>query len=238
VEREAYRQRLARLIRVDERALRLSTAAPRRIRKTKTDQPMDQGVPNGRTGAISDTVLRNRILEQHALQSLLKDPESLYRVNRALGMLKLNQLSESDFSESDFAIGFKLVKASLEQDEMSPQEYIVENLPEVLEQVEKPTLIEKTMPPSDEKRLADQVRNVLRIRRNLSEARIQEILFLQSEMEDKTYSEEEAQILLLEQLNQRRLVDMAMQSSQAGGSGLPIEADSQKHKPRKQVKNG
>lgn len=218
VEREAYRQQLARLLRVDERVLVVSSPIPRKTRRSKASQSPEMGGINGKTARISDTAQRNRILEQHALQQLIKDPESLYRINRTLAILELPQLSEKDFSESDFVIGFKLVKAALEQDEMSPQDYVAENLPEVLEESETPVLIEKSLPPSDEKRMADQVRNILRIRRNLIEARIQEILYLQSEMEEKTYTEEEAQFLLLEQLNQRRLVDVALQSPQVGGS--------------------
>lgn len=218
VEREAYRQQLARLLRVDERVLVVSGPIPRTTRRSKTSQSPEMSGLNGKTTRIPDTAQRNRILEQHALQQLIKDPESLYRINRTLAILELPQLSEKDFSESDFVIGFKLVKAALEQDEMSPQDYVAENLPEVLEESDTPILIEKSLPPSEEKRMADQVRNILRIRRNLIEARIQEILYLQSEMEEKTYTEEEAQFLLLEQLNQRRLVDVALQSPQVGGS--------------------
>ena len=78
----------------------------------------------------------------------------------------------------------------------------------------------KILPPSEEKRLAEQVRTVVRIRRNVVQDRIQEIQFLQSESEEKTFSEEEAQILLLELLNRRRILDLAFQSPLAGGSNL------------------
>jgi hypothetical protein len=76
----------------------------------------------------------------------------------------------------------------------------------------------KILPPSEEKRLAEQVRTVVRIRRNVVQDRIQEIQFLQSELEEKTFSEEEAQILLLELLNRRRILDLAFQSPLAGGT--------------------
>jgi hypothetical protein len=95
-----------------------------------------------------------------------------------------------------------------------------ENLPEGLEESAEPMLMSKILPPSDEKRLAEQVRTVVRIRRNVVQDRIQEIQFLQSEVEEKAYSEEEAQILLLELLNQRRILDLALQSPLAGGTSL------------------
>jgi len=169
---------------------------------------------------LADSASRNRILEKEALQALLRDPESLYRLNRSLGLLGLEPLGEADFTESDFHQGFKLVKASLDQDLMSPKEYLEENLPESLEEKGEPMPMRKILPPSEEKRLAEQVRTIVRIRRNVVQDRIQEIQFLQSELEEKTFSEEEAQILLLELLNQRRILDLALQSPLAGGTNL------------------
>jgi hypothetical protein len=169
---------------------------------------------------LADTTSRNRILEEQALQALIRDPESLYRLNRSLGLLELEPLRETDFTESDFREGFKLIRASLEQDLMTPKEYLTENLPEGLAENEQATTSTKILPPSEERRLAEQVRVVLRLRKNMVQSRIQEIQFLQSELEEKTYSDEEVQVLLLELLNQRRMLDLALRSPLAGGSNL------------------
>jgi hypothetical protein len=219
VEREAYREQLARLPRIDVRALLAAApqrAQPRRIRAAQREPPR-----NAEVGPPADTAMRNRILEEQALQALIRDPESLYRLNRSLGLLGLDPFSEADLMESDFKEGFKLIRASLEQDLMTSKEYLAEHLPEGFEEKDQVVTSSKILPPSEERRLAEQVRLVVRIRKNLVQSRIQEIQFLQSELEDKTYSDEEAQILLLELLNQRRVLDLALQSPLAGGSNVP-----------------
>ncbi|KUK70629.1 MAG: DNA primase [Anaerolineae bacterium 49_20] len=218
IEREAYREQLARLLRVDVRALLAAAPQKRQPRRSRGVQQQTTSSPE--VSPIADSALRNRLLEKEALQALLRDPESLYRLNRSLGLLGLEPFSEADFIQSDFRQGFKLVRASLEQDLMSPKEYLEENLPEGLEEKDEPPTMSKILPPSEEKHLTEQVRTVLRIRRNVVQDRIQEIQFLQSEVEEKAYSEEEAQILLLELLNQRRILDLALQSPLAGGTSL------------------
>jgi DNA primase len=218
VEREAYREQLARLLRVDVRALLAAAPPKRQPRRSRAAQREVEARPEA--SPLADSAARNHILEKEALRALLRDPESLYRLNRSLGSLGLEPFGEADFAESDFQQGFILVKASLEQDLMSPKEYLEENLLEDLDEKDEPTPISKVLPPSEEKRLAEQVRTVVRIRRNVVQDRIQEIQFLQSELEEKTFSEEEAQILLLELLNQRRILDLALQSPLAGGTNL------------------
>lgn len=216
VEREAYREQLARLLHVDVRALFAATPQKRQPRRSRGAQR--EAMLSPEASPLADSASRNRILEKEALQALLRDPESLYRLNRSLGLLGLEPFDEADFMESDFRQGFKLVKASLEQDLMSPKEYLEENLPEGLDEKDEPPTMSKILPPSEEKHLTEQVRTVLRIRRNVVQDRIQEIQFLQSELEEKTFSEEEAQILLLELLNRRRILDLAFQSPLAGGT--------------------
>jgi hypothetical protein len=90
-------------------------------------------------------------------------------------------------------------------------------------------MLEKSRPPSQEKRLADQVRTVLRLKRSHLETRIQEILFLQSELEEKRYTAEEAEVLLTELIVQRRALDEAMKSKLAGGDGT------EEHKPKRKL---
>ncbi len=209
IEREAYRQQLARVIRVDERAL-LLTSTPVRRRK-RTTQP-EQG-PENKLSRVSDASQRGRILQQYALGQLIKYPYSLNKINTALVLLGLDQLNAQDFSESDLRVGFSLVKASLEQYDMSPEDFLSENLPELLDVQSEPVLIEKTLPPTEEKRLADQVLNALLIRKDNVDRRIQEIRYMQSATEGKTYSEEEAHFLYIEQLNLRRLIDAGLAPS-------------------------
>jgi replicative DNA helicase len=149
----------------------------------------------------------------------------LYKVNRGLAKLKISPLTETDFIESDFSIAFQIIQTALQQDEISTADFVRENLPDDLDlfknDSQQPDEVRQV---SDAKRLEEIIRNVLRIRRNLVEHRINEIVYLQSpEMEEKLYSDEEAQFLILEQLNQRRLIDVALELPEAGGNGRPIQ---------------
>lgn len=227
VEREAYRQQLARLLRVDERTLVLANPVQRRSRRSAEER--------GRTGietslnAITEKARSNRLLEEQALRMLVQQPYSLNDLNKSLGLLRVPQFSEDDFVESDFRQAFRVVLESIRQDQLSPEDYLAENLPDLSAAEESAGMIEKALPPSPQKRLADQVRTALRIKRSHLETRIQEILFLQSELEEKRYSDEEAEVLLTELIVQRRVLDEAMKSKLSGGDGQ------EERKPRRKL---
>jgi hypothetical protein len=118
-----------------------------------------------------------------------------------------------------------VVRDALRQDAVSAQDYIAEHLPAAAFDVAPPKNLldpdQSSLPePSAEKVLGDQVRNILRLRQNLVEGRTQQILYLQSETEEKPYTDEEAHFLMVELLNQRRLIDLALK----GMDGSPSQA--------------
>lgn len=220
VERESYRQSLARMLKIDERALPVTGGA---TQKPSHKSRQNLVVPSRER--LSTPAQRNRLLERVVLVALSRDPEVLYKVNRGLAKLKISPLTETDFIESDFSIAFQIIQTALQQDEISTADFVRENLPDDLDlfknDSQQPDEVRQV---SDAKRLEEIIRNVLRIRRNLVEHRINEIVYLQSpEMEEKLYSDEEAQFLILEQLNQRRLIDVALELPEAGGNGRPIQ---------------
>lgn len=117
VEREAYRQNLARRLKVDERALlewgRGSVrAAPRnRPFASPTDEPQAVRPP-----------LEFSKLERFCLGLLLRKPELLYRIDRELQALELERLRASDFSSSELRMIFEAVRTAIAQDEREPRE--------------------------------------------------------------------------------------------------------------------
>lgn len=219
VERESYRQSLARLLKIDERALPVVGGTLQ-----KPTQRSNRTVAIPSRERISTPAQRNRLLERVVLKALARDPEALYEVNIALARLGIPLLSEKDFVESDLSIAFQIIQTALQQDDVTNEEFVKDNLPDDLDLFEEETQTpEGLREVSDAKRLEEIIRNVLRIRRNLVEHRINEIVYLQSAMEAKLYSDEEAEFLILEQLNQRRLIDVALELPEAGGNGRPIQ---------------
>jgi len=116
VEREAYRQHLARTLRVDERALLSSHRQTRSSRGVRRLDPVQRiaEVPTGR---------QDMPLERFCLGLLLENPELLYRIDRQFQSLEMERLSEADFSGTAHQFIFREIKMALNQDEEEPSNY-------------------------------------------------------------------------------------------------------------------
>jgi DNA primase len=132
VEREAYRQRLARLLRVDERSL-IGTAArgSRRASKRSPGREIGAGKFAHDVLSVSQQQLAHE-LEGHCLRMLLLQPEMLYQLNRFLQESDLNRFDAQDFSGIDYQVLAGIVSQSLEQDQVDPLQFIREAVPETL----------------------------------------------------------------------------------------------------------
>ncbi len=117
VERDAYRQALARRLKVDERALqawRPRPAAARRPRRAPEEPAAGEPLSPPRDPAR---------LERFCLGLLLHDPEVLYRVDRQLQGLGLERLSAQDFTGTERQVIFHAIRAALSQDEEEPAQH-------------------------------------------------------------------------------------------------------------------
>ena len=162
IEREAYRQQLARLIKVDERLLVRgeSTSRPTRRRSRSTQPVTKEPKP--------DFVVQsgNALLEAHCLGILVRRPELVFHIDRALNKDHLTHLSRLDFERAEYQAIFELVKESLAQDQSEPMNYVLNRLSlPLMEIVDK--LLERTdkLDPKEERVLDDMMRALLEIRR-------------------------------------------------------------------------
>jgi DNA primase len=134
VEREAYRQRLARLLKVDERALvRQASGGSPRWRRTYRPRP---DVPSQSIPTVDSS---HRKIEETCIKALVADPTLIHFVDRTFRYYELACLHSEDFSHTDFREIFRFVKESLDQDLEQPLDYLHNRLPEALTE----TLIEK-----------------------------------------------------------------------------------------------
>ncbi len=213
VEREAYRQQLANLLRIDERALRLSASSPNTRQKSGYVTETEESPQNTALDNLPSITRRNRLLETHTLTYLLREPEKLYQLNRQLGILDLPLVSGDDFQESDCKLAFGIVQESLEQDAEPAIDYIEQHLPDIFDMDEPNEQDPLMLKPSQSKSFYEQFRSFLRIRKNLIEDKVQEIQFLQADEEARPYSKDEADKLYLDLLTQRRVIDQALASA-------------------------
>lgn len=213
VEREGYRQELARMLRIDVRALQSTSPVSgrpkpgRRVSPVEsTEKPTSPNLPN-----ISR---RNRLFEKHCIGFLLQEPEKLYQFNRQLGLLQLPSLSAEDFLESDSKIALEIIQKSLEQDAEPALDFLRLHLPDYFDFEEEPTddtsEEDNRNKPGENKTFLEQFKTILRMRKNLMENRLQDIQFLQADEETRQYSKEEADFLYFEILVQRRVLDKAL----------------------------
>ncbi|MEZ0397155.1 MAG: DNA primase [Anaerolineales bacterium] len=180
VERETYRQQLARFLRVDERALvAAQPAAPRRPRpRPRVETPPDAPVP---PSAPLPPSVSSR-LEAHLLSVLLRRPDLLYRLDRALQEVSLSRLSTEDFGYTDHQVLFRLVRQSLDQDAEDPDRYLLASLPETLAPLAQ-DLMERSrsLPPLEERLLEDMLRGVIKIRKAALSESLNQLRFLLEE---------------------------------------------------------
>jgi DNA primase len=178
IERDTYRQRLARLLHIDERTLlefHPLKAPARRRRNYPTLEP-------DRESATHTAATSSHSLEAHCLGVLLRRPELLYQVDRRLQEAGLARLSARDFQHADHKTIMRLFQESVNQDIGEPLNYIFNSLSLPMMELAD-DLLERTgkLNPDDERVQEDLMRGLLELRtRNLR----QDIEYLRYLMED------------------------------------------------------
>jgi DNA primase len=185
VEREAYRQQLARLLKVDERALvqRSSGGSSQRRRRVNRQLP-------GKTMVVPTTTTSgNRYLEESCIKALMFDPTLVYFIDKTFRQYELACLHQDDFSNTDFKEIFKRVTESLNQDLEEPLVYIRHHIPETLSDPYLDSISEDNFPdwrlePGSSK-LESLVKRFIRLRRVRIDEGLDQIAFLQTQATDQ-----------------------------------------------------
>jgi DNA primase len=177
-ERETYRQRLARFLKVDERALvGAQTKSPRVRRPRMGEKP----APVEKSTVVV-SVSSGKAAEEYIIGVLFRKPELLYRLDRLLQEFGLIALTAEDFEYTDNQLLFKLIRESVEQDKTEHHDFVVEALPESLQarSLELTREAEKAE-RLEEKQLEELLRGVIKLRRVAAGENINQLRFLQEE---------------------------------------------------------
>jgi DNA primase len=181
VEREHYRQLLARRLRVDERAMFGSQPArtkPYRRVKPKEQQPQPEKTESA-SGALAGR--QSRDVEAYCLAILLKHPELLHRLDRDLQKASLGPLSIQDFEYTDHQEFFQLVRQSLEQDATETRHYVEQHMDEDLRDLFAELSAQTIQEPLQDRLVAELYRSVIRLRRVMISESVSQLQFLQQE---------------------------------------------------------
>ena len=192
IERETFRQQLARMLKIDERALSDGQAQGQRVKRrkpAKRETAQEQRLRQPVAGAAR--VNPSRKIESYCLGILLRKPDLLYRLDRFLQEVGLNALVLEDFEYTDHQVLVRLLRDSLEQDELEAYDHVLRYLPESLKELGQ-TLLENTekLDPVEERLLEEIMRGVIKLRRLGLNESLNQLRFLQEDAQqnDETQS--------------------------------------------------
>lgn len=183
IERDTYRQQLARFLRVDESTLLGKQAQGPRERRPR-HRPV-QASSKAAPPATSPIASSHRT-EAYCLGILLRKPELLYRLDRQLQEAGLQRLLSEDFEYTDHQILLSLIRQALEQDAMDQHQYILEHLPESLQDLAQ-ELGQQVEPldPLEDRILEELQRSIIKLRRMGLNESLTQLRFLQEDAQQQ-----------------------------------------------------
>ncbi|MEX1247500.1 MAG: DNA primase [Anaerolineales bacterium] len=205
IERDSFTQKLARLLQVDERSLAAERPAQRRARPRRRPPANLPGKELPVAQMVQDSTFN---LEAHCLSIIIRTPELLYRLNRALQEAGLPRLSSGDFEHTDLQEMFRLSLESLDQDVLEPSSYALQNLPlPLLERADELLVTSKELDPNAERVFEDLLRSILTLRRRTLRKTNEQMRFLQEVAQEggDLKASEYAQVMVQNTLTLQRL---------------------------------
>jgi len=204
VEREVYRQNLARRLKVDERALlQYRKTKPRRSRRA----PQAVSEVEGKPAAISPS----GAVESFCMAVLLGHPELLYRVDREFQALEIERSSNQDFSSTEYQMIFKVIRSALGQHEEEPVHYWQNNLEPQLYAIAEALIDEfGNIDVLQQKVIDEVIANFFRLRKRWLESELTHIRFQLEALQEQSPSEGDDQQEQIWQLTRevQRLADI------------------------------
>jgi len=136
LERDTYRQALARMLRVDERSFVGTQAQVPVLRRKPRGADQTQSVEKTQVVALNPTLR----IESYCIGVLFRKPALLYRLDRTLQEFGLSALAVEDFEYTDHQLVFGVIRMAVEQDEKDYHHYVLSHLPEAISEVSKDLL--------------------------------------------------------------------------------------------------
>jgi DNA primase len=211
IERDAYIQRLSRLLEINENTL-ISFRPERKRRRPAVRQR--QEVPQIKNPGVRKAGHREgEAYEKHCVGILLREPELIYKVDRALTKDGLDRFGEKDFQNTDFQILVKYIRDALTQSDEEPRDYILKQLPEDFIEIADELLeLTEDLNPKTERVLEDLMRAFLNLRKWQIIKQNDHYRYLQeNNHENGDYKAAEFQKNISLNLQEKHKIDIAMQ---------------------------
>ncbi len=185
-EREFFEQRLARFLRIDERAFIGSGGQAQRTprQRAQREQQVVRAATDHRAPAV--TLRSSQMVEHYVIGVLFRRPELLYRLDRLLQEYDLSPLSPQDFEYTDYQLLFGLIDEAVQQDQTEHHMFVVESMPESLQPLSRELLAQtEKLSSLNDKLLEELSRGVKRMREDAATRGLMQFKFLQEEAQEK-----------------------------------------------------
>jgi DNA primase len=178
IERDSYRQMLARRLRVDERSLsgKPAPAGPFRRRAPRAEPPPAQDKAAAQPPASSF-----RKIQAACLALLLRRSDLLPRLDRRLQECGLGALSAADFDYTDYQSILVLIHRSLEQDEADTAAFVASRMADELRETHAELISLPAAKSQDDRLLDELTRQVIQLRKLALTESLNQLRFLQEE---------------------------------------------------------
>jgi len=183
LERDTYRQALARMLRVDERALLGTQAQGPKVRRARSSQ-----TPRGQraTGPVLVSSSSSKKVEEYLISVLFRKPELLYKIDRRLEEGNLAPLAIEDFEYTDHQILFGLIRDAVVQDQIEQHEFVIDTVPEALRELSQRLLAQtESIEAQEDKLIEELLRGIKRIRDEAASEMLVQHQFLQQEAQEQ-----------------------------------------------------
>ncbi len=186
IERDTYIQRLARLLRVDERALLEANLGRQRPKPSNWRRRARQEPAEARTEPLLSTLASSYNLEAHSIGVLLRRPDLLYQVDRSLQEFGLGRLTPEDFQHADHKEILRLVSESVDQDLAEPVNFVLGSFSlSMMELADELLARTDTVDPNEDRVLEDLMRALLELRERSLHQSIDYLRYLMEESQEK-----------------------------------------------------
>ncbi len=198
LERDTYRQALARMLRVDERSFVGTQAQVPVLRRKPRGADQSQRVEKTQVVALNPTLR----IESYCVGVLFRKPALLYRLDRTLQEFGLSALAVEDFEYTDHQLVFGVIRMAVEQDEKDYHHYVLSHLLEMSSDVSKNFLAQaENLEHVENKVFEELISFVIDLRRMKALTNNLQLRFLMEEEQDeaikKMYQEQSSQLAKL-----------------------------------------
>ncbi len=164
IERDTYLQRLSRMLGINENTL--VSFRPERKRARSSAKAYLEGSDLKESSVRKPGQRNGEVYEKHCVGILLREPELIYKVDRALSQDGLSRFDEKDFQNTDFQILVKTIRDALTQTDEEPRDFIINNLQaDLVDIVDELLVFTENLNPKSDKVKDDFMRAFLNLRK-------------------------------------------------------------------------